>query len=104
MNETTASKSITIKVQTILYLKKIIGAPEIEVPVQRGCTLQGFLEKMVNDRGDELASHLFKTNSTEILPHLRLMINGRDIGFLDGMNTELHNGDEVLILPPVSGG
>lgn len=104
MDETTASESITIKLQTILYLKRLVGAPEIEISVQRGCTLQGFLEKLVNVRGDELASHLFKPSSTEILPHLRLMINGRDIGFLDGMKTELHNGDEVLILPPVSGG
>ena len=104
MNETTASESITIKLHTILYLKKIVGAPEVEISVPKGCTLQGFLEKMVNTSGDELASHLFKPSSTEILPHLRLMINGRDIGFLDGMKTELHNGDEVLILPPVSGG
>jgi len=91
-------------VQTILYLKKIVGAPEIEISAQKGCTLQEFLEKMVTARGVELASHFFKPNSTEILPHLRLMINGRDIGFLDGMKTELHDGDEVLILPPVSGG
>jgi molybdopterin synthase sulfur carrier subunit len=104
MNGTAASESITIKVQTILYLKKIVGAPEIEISVPKGCTLQGFLEKMVNTRGDELTSHLFKPNSTEILPHLRLMINGRDIGFLDGMKTELRDGDEILILPPVSGG
>jgi sulfur-carrier protein len=104
MSETTASESITIKVQTILYLKKIVGAPEIEISVPRGCTLEGLLEKMVNTRGDELASHLFKPNSTDILPHLRLMINGRDIGFLDGMKTELQDRDEVLILPPVSGG
>ena len=104
MNETTAPESMTIKVQTILYLKKIVGAPEIEISVPRGCTLQGLLEKLANNRGEELASHLFKPNSTEILPHLRLMINGRDIGFLDGMKTELHDGNEVLILPPVSGG
>jgi molybdopterin synthase sulfur carrier subunit len=104
MNQSATSESITVKVQTILYLKKIVGAPEIEISVPKGCTLQGFLEEMVNTRGDELASHLFKPNSTEILPHLRLMVNGRDIVFLDGMKTELHDGDEVLILPPVSGG
>jgi MoaD family protein len=104
MNENTASESITIKVQTILYLKRLFGAPEIEISVQRRCTLQGCLEKLVNARGDELASHLFKPYSTEILPHLRLMINGRDIAFLDGIKTELQDGDEVLILPPVSGG
>ena len=97
-------ESINVKVQTILYLSKIVGAREIEISVPKGCTLQQILETMVDSYGDELASHLFQPKSTTILPYLRLMINGRDIAFLDGMSTELKEGDEVLILPPVSGG
>lgn len=104
MNETSESESITIKVQTILDLKKIVGAREVEISVPIGCTLQRLLEKMVDNWGDELASRLFEPNSTNLLPYRRLMINGQDIGFLDGMNTELRNGDEILIMPPVSGG
>jgi molybdopterin synthase sulfur carrier subunit len=96
--------SINVKVQTILYLSKIVGAREIEISVPNGCTLQGILENMVDSYGDELASHLFQPKSTTILPYLRLMVNGRDIAFLDGMNTLLKDGDEVLIMPPVSGG
>jgi molybdopterin converting factor small subunit len=59
---------------------------------------------MVDTYGDELASHLFQPKSTTPLPYLRLMVNGQDIAFLDGMNTLLKEGDEILILPPVSGG
>jgi molybdopterin synthase sulfur carrier subunit len=51
-----------------------------------------------------MAAHLFQPKSTTLLPYLRLMVNGRDIAFLDGMNTLLKEGDEVLIMPPVSGG
>jgi molybdopterin converting factor small subunit len=32
------------------------------------------------------------------------MVNGRDIAFLHRLKTELQEGDEVLILPPVAGG
>ena len=97
-------ESINVKVQTILYLSKIVGAREIDISVPDGCTLQGILENMVDTYGDELASHLFQPKSTTLLPYLRLMVNGRDIAFLDGMNTLLKDGDEILILPPVSGG
>jgi molybdopterin synthase sulfur carrier subunit len=97
-------ESITIKVQTILYLSKIVGAREIEISVPNKCTLQEILENMVDTYGDELASHLFQPKSTTPLPYLRLMVNGQDIAFLDGMNTLLKEGDEILILPPVSGG
>ena len=32
------------------------------------------------------------------------MVNGQTIQLLQGMETPLKEGDEVLILPPVSGG
>jgi len=32
------------------------------------------------------------------------MINGQDIGFLDGMETVLQDGDEILIIALVGGG
>jgi len=32
------------------------------------------------------------------------MVNGQTINFLQGMATELKEGDEILILPLVSGG
>jgi molybdopterin converting factor small subunit len=38
------------------------------------------------------------------LPKIRILVNGRDIGFLNGMETELRDGDEVLMLPLVGGG
>ena len=104
MNETSRSELITIKVQTILDLKKIVGAREVEISVPSGCTLQVLLEKMVDSWGDKLAARLFEPNSTNLFPYLRLMVNGRDIGFLDGMNTRLKDEDEILIMPPVSGG
>jgi molybdopterin converting factor small subunit len=37
-------------------------------------------------------------------PHVRVMVNGQTIQFLQGMSTPLKEGDEVLILPPASGG
>jgi len=95
---------ITVKVRTILTLKKIIGKGVVELSVPERSTLEELLRTMVNIWGDELASRLRQPKSKTLLPHIRLMVNGRDIAFLNGMETVLQNGDEVLILPPVSGG
>jgi sulfur-carrier protein len=35
---------------------------------------------------------------------LNLYVNSEDIRFLDGVNTELKDGDEVSIVPAVAGG
>jgi len=95
---------IKVKIHTILNLKKIIGNSEVEMPIPSRSTLEDLLETMVNQWGDELASQLFEQDCSRLLPYIRLMVNGRDIAFLDGMETELQNEDEVLILPPVAGG
>jgi molybdopterin converting factor small subunit len=58
----------------------------------------------VNKWGDDLASQLCEPDSERVLPYIRLMVNGRDIAFLNRMETVLQDGDEILILPPVSGG
>jgi len=95
---------ITVEVRTILTIKKILGTGEIELSVPEKSTLQELVTKLVNNFGDELASLLLESETRKVLPHIRLMVNGRDIAFLNGMDTVLQPGDEVLILPPVSGG
>lgn len=95
---------ITLKIQTILDLKRILGKREVEISVPMESTLESLLVTMVDTWGDELASHLFEPKTTTPLPHIRLMVNGQDIAFLNGMETVLQDGDEILILPPVGGG
>jgi molybdopterin synthase sulfur carrier subunit len=95
---------ILVKVRTILTLKTIMGSGEIELPVADGSTLGQLIVTLVNRYGDDLASHLYEPNSKNLRSYIRLMVNGRDIAFLNGMETVLRNADEVLILPPVSGG
>jgi MoaD family protein len=95
---------IKVKIHTILNLKKVIGNAEVEILAPDRGTLRDLIEIMLNRWGDELASQLYGPDGTEVLPYIRLMVNGRDIGFLKGMETVLQNGDEILILPPVAGG
>jgi MoaD family protein len=36
--------------------------------------------------------------------YLHVLLNGRNVAFLDGQQTRLSNGDVVAVLPPVGGG
>jgi molybdopterin synthase sulfur carrier subunit len=93
-----------VTVHTILGLKKIIGKREVEIEVPEGGAVEALLSGMVRTWGEELDSCLFEPGSTRLHSHIRLMVNGQDIGFLNGLETVLKDGDEILILPPVAGG
>jgi len=95
---------IRVKVYTILALKNILGQREFEVTIPPGSTVKDLLSWMVNKWGDKLSPHLFKPGSDSILPQIRLMVNGRSIEFLNGMDTVLQDGDEFSMLPLVTGG
>jgi len=87
-----------------MHLKRIIGSGEIELSIPERSTLEELLATMVKRWGKELSSRLLESNSSIPLPYIRLMVNGRDIAFLNRLKTELQEGDEILILPPIAGG
>jgi molybdopterin synthase sulfur carrier subunit len=95
---------IKIKVYTIMELKKICGQREFELSIPQESTVKDLLSLMINKWGDPLSAHLYKPGSDSILPHIRLMVNGRSIDFLKGMETVLQDGDEFQMLPLVAGG
>jgi molybdopterin synthase sulfur carrier subunit len=59
---------------------------------------------MVDVWGDRLSPHLFQPGTDQLLSSFTLMVNGRSMQFLNGIEPEVREGDEVLLLPPVAGG
>jgi MoaD family protein len=93
-----------ITLHTILGLKQVVGQRLTEIDLPQGSTVEDFLTYMRERWGDKLSTHLFDPYSGAVLPRVRIMVNGQTIHFLEGMETPLKEGDEVLILPLVSGG
>ncbi len=95
---------ISVKVQTILDLKRILGKREVELLVPEGSTVEDLIQNMTIRWGEALSSRLFEPGTHRLFSHIQIMVNGRAMGFLNGMDTALHDGDEVLLLPPAAGG
>ena len=93
-----------ITLHTILDLKEVVGQRLTEIDLPEGSTVGDFLAYMSERWGDKLAGRLFDPDGGAVLPYVRIMVNGQTIQFLEGMETLLAERDEVLILPPVSGG
>ena len=93
-----------ITLHTILGIKQAIGHRTIEIDFPKESTIEDFLAYMKERWGDTLYPHLFDPESDTVHPHVRIMVNGQTIQYLQGMNTPLKDGDEVLIIPLASGG
>ncbi len=53
--------------------------------------LEGVRERVLDERG-------------ALRRHVNVFVNGESVKFLDGLETTLKDGDEVAIIPAVSGG
>jgi sulfur-carrier protein len=92
----------TRKVRLLATLRDMTGRKEIEVPMQEGETVRDFVRhveqlypglkgKILDDAGE--------------LTHLvHILVEGRNIIWLKGLDTPLRMSDELVMLPPTAGG
>jgi molybdopterin synthase sulfur carrier subunit len=83
-----------------IFSKATLG--EKEVPLS-ALTLNEVLVKLVTRYGRDFKDRIFEETG-ELRHLLAFYLNGRNVRFLDGLETELKNGDAISILPIASGG
>jgi molybdopterin converting factor small subunit len=72
------------------------GPLEVEIPARS--TLQDLIAELVALGGESLQKRLLRESDGQ--PYVMFVVNGEPIECAD----ELHDGDEVLIVPPIGGG
>ena len=90
-----------IKIKVLKPFSDIVGKKELELDFE-GVTLDDLIKYLV-DRYPKLNEEFYK-NANELTDYLCIFVNDKPISVLDGTNTELNNGDELLFFVPVSGG
>lgn len=75
------------------------GAREILV---EACTVRGLLERIERDHPSLHRGICDETGA--VRRHLNLFVNTTHIRDLDGLDSALESGDELVIVPAVSGG
>jgi len=102
MNDTATGAGETIRVTLKVFggLREALGTPERSIRLSRAASLDTLLERL---RIDEPA---FAQRLDEGLAkgYLNILRNGRNVRFLDGLETQLSEGDVIACLPPVGGG
>ena len=76
------------------------GERIVEVPAS---TLKEALDKLTTKYGESFKERIFDSNGAP-KRLLNFYVNGRNIRFLDQLNTLVGEKDEVAVLPTVSGG
>ena len=96
--------TITITIQSLLDVSKVVGGREIPLTIPEGTNVRQLLNILIDKWGRALAELIFNLETGRLLPYMKFMVNGRSINLINKLDTVLKDKDVFFIFPPVGGG
>jgi molybdopterin converting factor small subunit len=89
-----------MEIEVLLFgrFREIAGTRQQVLTVQEGARLSDVLEQLGEIYGSGFGAEVKRRG------WVRILINGREYGLLDGMETLLKHNDQIVILPTIGGG
>ena len=69
-----------------------------------GSTIGDIISKFLEQHKDELEPELLNRNGKKLHKQMIILLNGRNIDFLNGYKTKVKEGDKLYISVPLAGG
>ncbi|MCK6626633.1 MAG: MoaD/ThiS family protein [Anaerolineae bacterium] len=91
-----------MEIKVYATLREVVGGPSVRLNDTTKLTV-GQLLKTLCEKYPALSSKLL-LNGDDLHPAIHILINGRDMRYLNGLDTLLTSQDTIRIFPPVGGG
>jgi molybdopterin synthase sulfur carrier subunit len=91
-----------MRVRIFATLRSLVGAKEVEVDVEAGDTVRNMLDKLTAEY--PALSKRVLDDEGNLQSSINVFVNGRNIKFLDGLNSPIQEDDALALFPPVGGG
>jgi molybdopterin synthase sulfur carrier subunit len=89
-----------IELKLFATLREAVGQKSMKWDVAEGSTVGELLRDLVGEYPD---LEIFDENDA-VYDHVNILINGRNVQYLEGLETALQEDDTVGVFPPVEGG
>jgi len=93
-----------IKVKVFGYFRELARTDGIEVELTDEVDIISLLAQLSKLWGQKFLEAVLDVEKGTLKPYVSVLVNGRDVMFLQGLKTKLKGGEIVAILPPAIGG
>ena len=90
-----------VVVKLFAGVRDAFGRPEVDAACGDGTDLLAVLSAVCDTPAHRRVLFL---DGGSLRPELQVLVNGRNVRFLDGLRTPLEGGDRVAVFPPMYGG
>jgi molybdopterin synthase sulfur carrier subunit len=97
---------LQVSVRFFTSLREIVGRKEetLKFPEGKKVTVEVVLKTLAQRYGKRFAEYVYDEKTGEVRSFLQFLVNGKSAATMNGLETELADGDVLAILPPVGGG
>ncbi|MCL1978419.1 MAG: MoaD family protein [Candidatus Bathyarchaeota archaeon] len=95
---------MNVNVKFVGALRHIAGKPKMVIPYMTCFSVKDLIQKIVIDIPEIKASIIDQQADGTIKTNALILVNDREISVLNGLDTLLASGDEVVFIPVVHGG
>jgi len=92
---------VRLRVKFLATLYDLTGVLKTEVEVPDGITVRELID-VLDQRFGKLKAEILEGD--KLKPMYNILVNGRAVEWLNGLETGLKDGDEVVFIPPAAGG
>ena len=94
---------MVLSVKFVGALRHVSGTGELALSCKSRVAIRELMDEIIKEL-PELKRSLIDQQFGDPRPNTLVLVNGREISVLDGLETKLKDGDEVVLIPFVHGG
>lgn len=95
---------MNVKVKLLGVFRGLYGRSQLSIEVDEPAVIRKLVEKLAESFSPEFKRTLVDPELDDSRPNTLILVNGREISVLDGLATEICDGDEVVLIPVSHGG
>ena len=96
--------AVQIKVRLLGVFRGVLGRDQLLMELEKPASTGEVIQRLVQPFSPELRRVLIDPELVDPRPNALILVNGKEIGVLKGLETEVGDGDEVVLIPVSHGG
>ncbi|MCD6325223.1 MoaD/ThiS family protein [Candidatus Bathyarchaeota archaeon] len=92
-----------VKIKLLGVFRKAYGSSEVSLKIEDNAQLREIIQKLAAS-SENFRRVLIDPELESPLPNAVILINGKDISVLNGLETPITHGDEIVLIPVIHGG
>jgi len=95
--------TIKVNIRLLGMFRGFAGKSRVTLKLEQP-TVKKMIQKLANSLSAEAKRLLVDPELNDPRPNALILVNGKEIGVLEGLETEIKDGDEVTLIPVSHGG